>query len=444
MCTKLEKAGKFNENSLKEKLTMSAREIGVLNQKLTESEYKMTQKSNDFEKIKLKYEQNLEDLKDHNMDSESDITICFESREQELKKMFKSKLEQYQRENVLIEKKYNLYKDMYKKLKNEKLDIVQYGSNSSDPKILFLNPACNANSDLNLSMISQIPLTSDNDEVLKLRDELKAANDSVKDLEAQNEMLLNQKVFQETIMNKEIERLTKENAELKKSNQNQVSAQVIQRKYDNLFDEMMSQKLSYKELENINNSNLEALKKANQKIADKDTEIFSLQDVIATKSMIRSDDGELIEAKKQVMAFTTQLTEELLKYELNEHKLKTEYDAKIEELTLELLKLQQKEGVFMNEEKDNNKKVEHKRIVCDFCYKCPIYGSRYKSLTHENHDLCEACYVKQDVKEPVLKMSDIPSINPEKLEELMPYLKCLFKDIKEGKCTVLYNNGFTK
>ena len=92
------------------------------------------------------------------MDSESDITICFEDREQELKKMFKSKLEDYKRENILIEKKYNLYKDMYKKLKNEKLDIVQYGSNPSDPKILFLNPACNANSDLNLSMISHIPM----------------------------------------------------------------------------------------------------------------------------------------------------------------------------------------------------------------------------------------------------------------------------------------------
>lgn len=151
------------------------------------------------------------------------------------------------------------------------------------------------------------------------------------------------------------------------------------------------------------------------------------------------------------MAFTSQLTEELLKYELNEHKLKTEYDEKIDRLTLELLKLQEKEGVFMSDEKDSckierknsNKKVEHKRIVCDACYKCPIYGSRYKSLTHDNHDLCEACYVKLNVKEPVLKMSDIPSINPEKLEELMPYFKCLFKDINEGKCTVIYNNGFT-
>jgi len=38
MYFKLEKAGKFNENSLKEKLTMSARQIGVLNQKLTESQ----------------------------------------------------------------------------------------------------------------------------------------------------------------------------------------------------------------------------------------------------------------------------------------------------------------------------------------------------------------------------------------------------------------------
>jgi len=277
-----------------------------------------------------------------------------------------------------------------------------------------------------------------------------AANDRVKDSEAQNHELRMLISRDNMRFNNEIHRLTQENAELKKSNQNQVSAQTIQNKYDNLFDEMISQKLSYKELENINKSISEGLKKANQKIVDKDSEIFSLQDVLATKSMQRSDDGELLEAKKQVMAFTNQLTEELLKYESNEHKLKTDYDEKIDRLTLELLKLQQKDGVFMSDKKDSckierknsNKNVEHKRIVCDACYKCPIYGSRYKSLTHDNHDLCEECYVKLNVKGPVLKMSDIPSINPEKLEELIPYFKCLFKDMKEGKCAVLYNDGF--
>merc|ERR1712138_163961 len=94
--------------------------------------------------------------------------------------------------------------------------------------------------------------------------------------------------------------------------------------------------------------------------------------------------------------------------------------------------------------KKNKKKVEHKRIVCDACYKCPIYGNRYKSLTCENYDLCEACYLKLNIKEPVMKMNDLPSIAPEKLDELIPYLKSLFKDMKDGKVNVLLNNGFNE
>jgi len=394
--------------------------------------------------------QQIEDLKDQNLDSQSDLSICFENREQELKKIFKSKLDDYKRENTLIEKKFNLYKDMYKKLKNEKLDIVQYGSNPADPKILFLTQGCNTNPDLDLSQISQIPMTADNDEISRLKQELQAAKDKIAEKDQQNNELISIISTNETKFNSEMLRLTKENEDLKSSNQDQKSVQTIQKKYDNLFEEVLSQKVAYKDLENVNKSIKSALSKANLQLTEKDQEIMRLQEELSINK--KAHDEEILEAKKEVIGFTNQLTEELLKHELNEQKLKTEYDQKIDKLTVELFKLKQKEGNFIDEDdffgckledqKKPTKKVEHKRIVCDACYKCPIYGNRYKSLQHENYDLCEACYVQLNVKDPVIKMNDLQTITPEKLDELLPYFRALFKDIKDGKCSIVFNNGF--
>ena len=60
----------------------------------------------------------------------------------------------------------------------------------------------------------------------------------------------------------------------------------------------------------------------------------------------------------------------------------------------------------------------------------------------QGYDLCDECYVKLNIKEPVIKFSSQSSISPEKLEDLMPHFKTLFKDMHEGKCQVVYNDGF--
>merc|ERR1719395_519485 len=112
---------------------------------------------------------------------------------------------------------------MYKKLKNEKLDIVQYGSNPADPKILFLTQGCNTNPDLDLSQISQIPMTTENDEVSRLKQELQAAKDKIAEKDQQNSELIGIISTNETKFNDEIFRLTKENEDLKSSNQDQKS-----------------------------------------------------------------------------------------------------------------------------------------------------------------------------------------------------------------------------
>lgn len=57
-----------------------------------------------------------------------------------------------------------------------------------------------------------------------------------------------------------------------------------------------------------------------------------------------------------------------------------------------------KAAVDMKEEDATaSKDIEvHVRITCDGCEATPLLGPRWKSLTHDDYDLCEACYRKGD------------------------------------------------
>jgi len=55
-----------------------------------------------------------------------------------MKKKMKEDRIKFERELRLTDKKFNLYKEMYKKLKNEKLDIIQFGSNTDSNNVFFL------------------------------------------------------------------------------------------------------------------------------------------------------------------------------------------------------------------------------------------------------------------------------------------------------------------
>jgi len=124
-----------------------------LNEKIKTYEEKLSENDTNMQEMKAKYEKELEELQEKNLDSESDLSSNYEAREVELKKNFKNKVQELKRENTLIEKKYNLYKDMYKKLKNEKLDIVQYGSNTT---ATFVNPDFGSNNEaLNISDLAE-------------------------------------------------------------------------------------------------------------------------------------------------------------------------------------------------------------------------------------------------------------------------------------------------
>merc|ERR1711976_389077 len=124
-----------------------------LNEKIKTYEEKLSENDTNIQEMKAKYEKELEELQEKNLDSESDLSSNYEAREIELKKNFKNKVQELKRENTLIEKKYNLYKDMYKKLKNEKLDIVQYGSNTT---ATFVNPDFGSNNEaLNISDLAE-------------------------------------------------------------------------------------------------------------------------------------------------------------------------------------------------------------------------------------------------------------------------------------------------
>lgn len=45
-----------------------------------------------------------------------------------------------------------------------------------------------------------------------------------------------------------------------------------------------------------------------------------------------------------------------------------------------------------NDESPNNASVAHPHVRCDGCMVCPIVGTRFKSVTRPNYDLCAVCH----------------------------------------------------
>merc|ERR1711879_248836 len=92
---------------------------------------------------------------------------------------------------------------------------------------------------------------------------------------------------------------------------------------------------------------------------------------------------------------------------------------------------------------DNNGRMEkHERIVCDSCYTCPMIGSRYKCMVRSGYDLCKQCYEIETQNNPFLHFRAATVLSPERLEDMMPYLRIFVKEFHAGKIEVLWNQGF--
>ena len=63
-------------------------------------------------------------------------------------------------------------------------------------------------------------------------------------------------------------------------------------------------------------------------------------------------------------------------------------------------------------ESSNNSEARHLAVECDICGMCPIRGSRFKSLSHNNYDLCGTCVQTEGAREqePFVQV-DIPICN---------------------------------
>jgi len=83
---------------------------------------------------------------------------------------------------------------------------------------------------------------------------------------------------------------------------------------------------------------------------------------------------------------------------------------------------------------------KHDRIVCDSCYKCPIIGDRYKCLSRHGYDLCNDCYQIMNKTEPFLLFKTPSTISHDRLEDILPYVQILIREINEGKIKIIYND----
>ena len=68
----------------------------------------------------------------------------------------------------------------------------------------------------------------------------------------------------------------------------------------------------------------------------------------------------------------------------------------------------------------SNENARHLAVECDLCGQCPIRGSRYKSLRHDNYDLCERCVRTERAREqePFVQV-DLPLLNQIHLDAFM-------------------------
>jgi len=250
--------------------------------------------------------------------------------------------------------------------------------------------------------------------------------------------------FMDQILN-----LTSENDELKRENDRKKNQDNFEQKYNQLLDEMTDLKSKYQELEDSRYQIVTNFAEISEKLEVSETQKIALQEELDNKnSYYQTLESTNEEQLKTIDSLNNELTEAMLSYEAKETKLKTESDLKIAELTAELDNYKMSDTAFIKKNNnnlvanDNNLQVRHEGIVCDACFKCPIYGNRYKSVMRQGFDLCEECNSKLDVKDPIIKFTEKASFDREKLEELMPSIKTLLQDIYEGKCTILFNDGF--
>jgi len=260
-------------------------------------------------------------------------------------------------------------------------------------------------------------------------------------------------VFLEFDLMDQILQLTCDNDELKresenkqKSDQNQGESQ---QKYNELSNEMVELGLKYHDLDNSRQHIVSNFAEITAKLESSEGQNLLLQQELDNKnSYYESLEKANQEQLNTINSLNIQLTEAMLSNEDTESRLKTEHDQKIGDMTAQLENFKMTEGAFRKNdnnligEKKQNLEVRHEGIVCDACFKCPIYGNRYKSVMRQGFDLCEECNIKLKVKDPILKFTEKASFDREKLEEIMPSIKVLLQDIYEGKCAILFNNGF--
>ena len=68
----------------------------------------------------------------------------------------------------------------------------------------------------------------------------------------------------------------------------------------------------------------------------------------------------------------------------------------------------------------SNARARHFAVECDLCGACPINGARYKSLSHDNYDVCQACVGTQAARahEPFVQV-EVPLCNQLNMDTIL-------------------------
>lgn len=130
----------------------------------------------------------------------------------------------------------------------------------------------------------------------------------------------------------------------------------------------------------------------------------------------------------RIASLENDLSENLLGFEKREDELRELWRADVDRLTAESMS---SSNPFKISENDGSAvlKQSHHRIVCDVCLDVHIYGSRFKNLGPNFNDICEKCWPQSTIDEPVLEWKGPCSIKPEKLKDLMPYLRVFVDEL---------------
>jgi len=377
------------------------------------------------------------------LENEGEIQEMYLKREEALKKQMKDYKIQAEREIRLYEKKFMLYKNMYTKIKNEKLDLVEYQNMvDGSQKKIFVNP--NSLKGLDDSVISEVAYKTEYDtdnNKPSIQDLMKAneQNDTaVLDLTKKNDEA-NQKLAAENeLLKKELE-MMKSLKEQNQSLKQEVSQlRTVNDDLSKNVQELNTQVLE-KNLEDQGKKDAELVKQIDDLKLDLETQVIQN----------RALDEMLTETKKRSTSMSAEFTMEMLQMEDKHFKEITESKNQIDHLNAKLLHYETNQDLPNNVILENPKipvdtmfAKKHERILCDKCLVCPIVGPRFKTMTSNGHDLCEKCYKENNVSEPQFEFRSPCSIAPEKLEDLMPYIRSIFKDIHTGKCAIHFKNGF--